>query len=76
MSDIHAEFAAKLFGVPEDAVTPEMRESAKIAQHGMLYGQCLQSLPKSSNFFSAGEAPMEMNFADLEIREILKKEKE
>lgn len=36
--DIHRQVASKLFGVPEDRVTPEMRSQAKIATFGALYG--------------------------------------
>ncbi|MBR0189374.1 MAG: DNA polymerase I [Clostridia bacterium] len=36
--DIHASTAAKVFGVPQDAVTREMRSSAKAVNFGIIYG--------------------------------------
>jgi DNA polymerase-1 len=36
--DIHARTAAALYGVPEDAVTSEMRRAAKVVNFGVLYG--------------------------------------
>jgi DNA polymerase-1 len=36
--DIHARTAAALYGVPEDAVTPEMRRASKVVNFGVLYG--------------------------------------
>lgn len=36
--DIHAMTAAKVFGVPEDSVTDEMRRKAKAVNFGMIYG--------------------------------------
>ncbi len=36
--DIHARTAAALYGVPEDAVTPDMRRAAKVVNFGVLYG--------------------------------------
>ncbi len=36
--DIHAETASKVFGVPEDEVSPEMRRMAKTVNFGIVYG--------------------------------------
>ncbi|MBM4071360.1 MAG: DNA polymerase I [Planctomycetes bacterium] len=36
--DIHARVAAQVFGVSEDAVTPEMRRAAKTVNFGVIYG--------------------------------------
>ncbi|MGC1272903.1 MAG: DNA polymerase I [Planctomycetaceae bacterium] len=37
--DIHATVAADIFGVPQDAVTAEMRRIAKTVNFGVIYGQ-------------------------------------
>ncbi len=37
-ADVHAATAARIFGVPEDQVTPEMRRRAKVINFGLLYG--------------------------------------
>ena len=37
-ADIHASTAAAVFGVPRDAVTPEMRKKAKAVNFGIMYG--------------------------------------
>ncbi|HXQ28429.1 MAG TPA: DNA polymerase I [Gemmatimonadales bacterium] len=37
--DIHRQTAALIFGVPQDAVTPEMRARAKTINFGTIYGQ-------------------------------------
>ncbi len=37
-ADIHAETAARVFGVDADAVTPEMRRKAKAVNFGVIYG--------------------------------------
>ena len=37
-ADIHRATAARVFGVPEDQVTPEMRSRAKVVNFGLLYG--------------------------------------
>ena len=37
-TDIHTSTAATVFGVPTDAVTPEMRKRAKAVNFGILYG--------------------------------------
>ncbi|NQU08663.1 MAG: DNA polymerase I [Candidatus Abyssubacteria bacterium] len=36
--DIHDRTSSKIFGVPIDEVTPEMRRKAKVANYGILYG--------------------------------------
>lgn len=36
--DIHAETSHKIFGVPLEKVTPDMRRKAKIANFGLIYG--------------------------------------
>jgi DNA polymerase I len=38
-SDVHAETAAEVFGVPRAEVTPEMRRVAKAVNYGLGYGQ-------------------------------------
>ncbi len=37
-ADIHTATAAEVFGVPEEAVTPEMRKRAKAVNFGIVYG--------------------------------------
>lgn len=37
-ADVHAATAARIFGVPEDQVSPEMRRRAKVINFGLLYG--------------------------------------
>ncbi|MBQ4234310.1 MAG: DNA polymerase I, partial [Firmicutes bacterium] len=36
--DIHRETASKVFGVPQELVTPEMRSNAKAVNFGVIYG--------------------------------------
>ncbi len=36
--DIHAETAARIYGVPHEQVTPEMRRAAKTVNFGIIYG--------------------------------------
>ncbi|MFH0779167.1 MAG: DNA polymerase I [Candidatus Eisenbacteria bacterium] len=36
--DVHASTASSLFGVPEDAVPPELRARAKVVNFGIIYG--------------------------------------
>ncbi|MBQ3920864.1 MAG: DNA polymerase I, partial [Firmicutes bacterium] len=36
--DIHRETAAKVFGVPQEEVTPQMRSNAKAVNFGVIYG--------------------------------------
>jgi len=47
MSDVHRKTAAEMFGVPEDQVTPEQREAARVVNFGSLYGRGpnLQNIP-------------------------------
>ena len=45
--DFHAETAARVFGVPVDAVTPEMRSRAKAVNFGIVYGQQAYGLSQS-----------------------------
>lgn len=45
--DVHAETAAKVFGVKESAVTPEMRRSAKAVNFGIIYGISEYGLAKN-----------------------------
>jgi DNA polymerase-1 len=42
--DVHTGTAARVFGVPEDKVTPEMRRKAKTINFGILYGMGVTSL--------------------------------
>ncbi|MBQ2695799.1 MAG: DNA polymerase I, partial [Clostridia bacterium] len=37
--DIHASTASKIFGIPKDAVTSEMRTAAKAVNFGLIYGK-------------------------------------
>lgn len=37
-ADVHTETAARVFGVTQDEVTPEMRRRAKVVNFGLLYG--------------------------------------
>ncbi len=36
--DIHAETASRIFGVPADEVSPQMRNNAKVVNFGVIYG--------------------------------------
>lgn len=45
--DVHAETAAKVFGVPIENVTPEMRRSAKAVNFGIIYGISEYGLSKN-----------------------------
>ena len=42
--DIHTETASRVFGVPPEAVTPELRKRAKAVNFGILYGMGAFSL--------------------------------
>lgn len=45
--DIHAQVASEMYGVPLEAVTPQMRRSAKAVNFGVLYGQSPFGLARS-----------------------------
>ena len=45
--DIHTQVASEVYGVPLDAVTREMRRSAKAVNFGVIYGQSAFGLAKS-----------------------------
>ena len=45
--DFHAETAARVFGVPVDQVTPELRSRAKAVNFGIVYGQQAFGLSQS-----------------------------
>ncbi len=45
--DVHAAVAAAMFGVAEDAVTPEMRRRAKVINFGILYGMGVNALKEN-----------------------------
>jgi DNA polymerase-1 len=45
--DVHAEVAARVFGVPEDKVTADMRRQAKVINFGILYGMGISALKKN-----------------------------
>jgi DNA polymerase-1 len=47
--DIHASTASKLFGVPRDEVTPEMRRNAKTVNFGVIYGMSDYGLEQATN---------------------------
>ncbi len=47
--DIHTVTASQVFGVPENAVTPVMRSSAKAVNFGIIYGISAFSLAKDIN---------------------------
>jgi len=47
--DIHTLTASKLFGVPEDKVTPEMRRNAKTVNFGVVYGMSDYGLEQATN---------------------------
>ena len=47
--DIHTQVASEVYGVPLDAVTREMRRSAKAVNFGVIYGQSAFGLAKSLN---------------------------
>ena len=44
--DIHASTAAKVFGLPEEMITPELRSRAKAVNFGIVYGISAFSLSK------------------------------
>ncbi len=45
--DIHAAVSSRVFGVPEDKVTPEMRRQAKVINFGILYGMGVTALAQN-----------------------------
>ncbi|MEN9338190.1 MAG: hypothetical protein RIQ41_504 [Candidatus Parcubacteria bacterium] len=45
--DVHTGTAARVFGVPEEDVTPDMRRKAKAINFGILYGMGVTSLKES-----------------------------
>ena len=44
--DIHRSTAAKIYGIPQDQVTPRLRSSAKAINFGIMYGKGAYSLAK------------------------------
>ncbi|MBQ6410416.1 MAG: DNA polymerase I, partial [Atopobiaceae bacterium] len=46
-ADFHADTAARVFGVPVDQVTPELRSRAKAVNFGIVYGQQAYGLASS-----------------------------
>ncbi len=42
--DVHASVASKVFGVPENEVTPDMRRKAKVINFGIVYGMGVTAL--------------------------------
>jgi len=42
--DVHREVASKVFGVPADQVTPDMRRKAKVINFGVMYGMGVNAL--------------------------------
>jgi DNA polymerase-1 len=47
--DIHAMTASKIFGIPTDEVTPEMRRNAKTVNFGVVYGMSDYGLEQATN---------------------------
>jgi len=47
--DIHAMTASKIFGIPMDKVTPEMRRNAKTVNFGVVYGMSDYGLEQATN---------------------------
>ena len=47
--DVHTLTASKVFGIPQDKVTKEMRRKAKAVNFGIVYGQSKYGLAKSLN---------------------------
>ncbi|NWF77318.1 MAG: DNA polymerase I [Chloroflexi bacterium] len=47
--DIHAATASKLFGIPRNEVTPEMRRNAKTVNFGVIYGMSDYGLEQATN---------------------------
>ncbi len=47
--DIHATTASKIFGIPADEVTPEMRRNAKTVNFGVVYGMSDYGLEQATN---------------------------
>jgi len=45
--DVHSAVASKVFGVPEDKVTHEMRRRAKVINFGILYGMGVTALQQN-----------------------------
>jgi len=45
-ADVHRHTAAEVFGVPQEAVTPEQRRSAKAINFGLIYGMSAFGLAK------------------------------
>ncbi len=45
--DIHSAVASRVFGVPEDAVTHDMRRKAKVINFGILYGMGVSALQQN-----------------------------
>jgi DNA polymerase-1 len=45
--DVHTSVASRVFGVPMDAVTKEMRRHAKVINFGILYGMGVNALRKN-----------------------------
>ncbi len=48
-TDIHASTAAKVYGIPVNEVTPEMRRNAKAVNFGIIYGQSAFGLSERLN---------------------------
>ena len=56
--DFHAETAARVFGVPVDEVTPQLRSRAKAVNFGIVYGQQAYGLSQSLDIPMAGAREM------------------
>lgn len=64
-TDIHTETAARLFGVPREQVTPDMRRQAKTINFGVIYGMSAYGLAKTLGM-AVGEAA---NFIEAYFRQ-------
>lgn len=51
--DVHAETAARVFGIPMEEVTPQMRRSAKAVNFGIIYGISEYGLAKNLKISNA-----------------------
>ncbi len=62
--DVHASVASKVFGVPEDKVTSEMRRRAKVINFGIIYGMGINALKDSLGTTRAEAEEFYQNYFD------------